>query len=190
MTNDESDSVPRICVAAFAGSYGVKGDARLKSFTQDPADFTAYGPLSSEDGGRSFEFLRVDPLKPGFFAVRVKGVGTREQAAALKGVRLYVDKAALPPPDEDEFYFDDLVGLKAERMDGRPFGEVRAVLNHGASDLLELQRIPDVNGTHLIPFTKDVVPVVDIAGGRILVEPPAGLIEEDQKRRRKPTDAE
>jgi 16S rRNA processing protein RimM len=101
----------------------------------------------------------------------VDGIATREQAQALAGVRLFVDRSALPETeDEDEFYHADLIGLRAETADGTPFGTVLALYDFGAGDVLEI-RMPD-GQTELLPFTRAVVPVVDVKGGRLVVEPP------------------
>ncbi|MEM8986425.1 MAG: ribosome maturation factor RimM [Pseudomonadota bacterium] len=167
----------RVCLGAFAGAYGVKGEARVKSFAAAPADVASYGPLTSEDGARVFTLQRLKPLKADIFAAQIPEIKTREEAEALKGTRLYVDRAVLPPPAEDEFYYEDLVGLAAESVDGAPLGRVRAVFDHGAGDLLELVDIPGVKGARLAPFTKDGAPIVDIAGGRIVLNPPEGLFD-------------
>jgi len=161
----------RVCVAAFAGAHGVKGEARVKSFTADPADFTAYGPLTAE-GGRIFEFQVVREQKPGLFIVRAAQIASREDAAALSGEKLYAPREALPEPDEGEFYYEDLVGLRVEDETGVPLGRVKAVVNYGAGDLIEIIDIPGVKGARLLPFTKDTVPVIDLAAGRVTAAPP------------------
>jgi len=168
-----------VCLGALAGAYGVRGEARVKAFTKAPLGIAAYGPLVSEDGARTFTILSARPLKDAFVAARIEEIRTREEALALKGVRLYVDRDRLPPPEDDEEYYqDDLVGLAVEHVDGRPFGEVKAILTQGDTDLLEIWRIPGIRGSHYVPFTKDCAPVVDVKGGRVVVDPPPGLIEE------------
>ena len=176
---DAGGPAKRVCLGAFAGAYGVRGEARVKSFTEKPADIAAYGPLTSEDGGRVFTLSSARVLKDDMLAARVAEIASREAAMALKGVRLYVDRDRLPAPeDEDEFYMEDLVGLAVEHADGRPFGVVKGVLNQGPNDLIEIWRIPNVRGSHFIPFTREAAPVVDVKAGRIVVDPPPGLIEE------------
>lgn len=164
----------RICVGAIAGAFGVTGEVRLKSFCVPPEAIAGYGPLWSEDGGRSFTLRLTRPVAGGLGA-RLAGVATREAAEALRGVRLHADRAALPELPEDEFYHADLIGLVAQDPGGGALGRVRAVLNHGAGDLLEIDRPsgPSV----LVPFTRLVVPTVDLAAGRLVVDPPEGLIE-------------
>ncbi len=164
----------RVCVGAIAGAFGVQGEVRLKSFTAEPAAIADYAPLVSE-AGRSFELKGLRAIKGGF-AVRMNGVGTKEEADALRGVRLYVPRDRLPRLPDDEFYHADLVGLDVVDTGGAALGRVQAVLNHGATDLLEVRRAAG-SGTTLLPFTRDVVPTVDIAAGRIVADPPEGLFD-------------
>ncbi|MCA8928655.1 MAG: 16S rRNA processing protein RimM [Alphaproteobacteria bacterium] len=169
----------RVCVAAVAGAHGVKGLVRLKAFTEVPEDCTAYGPLSSADGSRTFRVELLGRHKALLLA-RIEGVGDRDRAEALRGTRLYVDRAALPEPeDNDEFYHADLIGLAAELRDGTRIGRVRAVYDFGAGDTLELGETADGKAL-LVPFTLAVVPEVDVAGGRLVVAPPPGLLSGDE----------
>ena len=164
---------PRVCVGAVAGAFGVRGEVRLKSFTAEPEAVAAYGPVETEDGARRFEVTLSRPVKGGY-AARLSGVTSKEEADALRGTRLYIDRAHLPDPGEDEFYHADLIGLAVHDTGGAPMGHVNAVLNHGASDLLEV-RLAGSSQTVLLPFTRAVVPTVDIGAGRIVVDPPEGL---------------
>ncbi|HYD66582.1 ribosome maturation factor RimM [Azospirillum sp.] len=160
----------KVCVGQFAGSHGVRGLVKLKSFTDDPKAVASYGPLSDESGARRFRVTLQGSVKDLWLA-RVDGIATREEAQALAGVRLFVDRSALPETeDEDEFYHADLIGLRAETADGTPFGTVLALYDFGGGDVLEI-RMPD-GRTELLPFTKACVPVVDVKGGRVVVEPP------------------
>jgi 16S rRNA processing protein RimM len=161
------------CVGAIAGGFGVRGEVRLKSFCAEPAAIAAYAPLVTEDG-RSFGVQLLRPI-PGAFAARLTGVATREEAEALKGTRLYAPRDRLPPLPEDEFYHADLIGLSVVDTGGAPLGTVRAVLDHGAGDILEIERrgAPDL----LLPFTQAAVPTVDLATRRIVADPPEGLLE-------------
>ena len=157
------------CVGAIAGAFGVHGEVRLKSFCAEPAAIAGYGPLETEDG-RSFAVTLVKPLT-GAFAARLGGVATREEAEALKGTRLYVARDRLPALDEDEFYHTDLVGLAVVDTGGGTLGRVKAVLDHGAGAILEVAR-PGAADL-LLPFTRAVVPTIDLAARRIVVDPPA-----------------
>jgi 16S rRNA processing protein RimM len=160
-----ADTRPPVLLAAIAGAHGVRGLVKLRSFTADPADVTAYGPLFDEQGRRYVVHVRGQ-AKADLLA-EIEGVGDRDAASALKGTRLYVARDALPDPDDEEFYHADLIGLAAEAADGRALGRVAAVHNHGAGDILEIQ--PAEGRSELVPFTRDAVPVVDIPGGRVVV---------------------
>ena len=163
----------RVCVGALAGAFGVKGEVRLKSFCADPEAIADYGPLHTEDGTRSFR-VSLTGMVPNGFAARLTGVATREEAEALKGQRLYADRARLPALPDDEFYHADLIGLTVADTGGRVLGRVIAVHDHGAGDLLEVQG-PGLKSTVLLPFTRAAVPTVDLAAGRIVADPPEGL---------------
>jgi len=168
----------RICVGAITGSFGVRGEARVKSFCADPAAIGDYGPLSTEDGTATYTLTITRPVKGGF-AVRLSGVKTKEQADALRGTTLYAPRAALPALPDDEFYHTDLIGLTAVDTGGADLGRIHAVHNHGGGDLLEL-RAKGRKGTVLVPFTRAVVPTVDLRAGRIIIDPPEGLLDSEE----------
>ena len=163
----------RVCVGAIAGSFGVKGEVRLKSFCAEPTAIATYGPLFTEDGSQSFKITLTRPVAGGLGA-RLSGVATKEQADALKGTSLYADRGKLPPAGEEEYYHADLIGLDAIDPGGAPLGTVRAVHNHGAGDLLELAG-PGLASPLLVPFTRAAVPTVDLAARRVIVDLPEGL---------------
>lgn len=165
----------KICVGAIAGAYGVNGEVRLKSFTAEPTAMADYGPLSSEDGQKEFSITLTRPIKNGF-AGRVSGVKTKEQADALKGVKLFVDRSKLPDLPDDEYYHSDLIGVEVFDTGGELLGRVKAVMNHGAADLLEIHG-PGLKTTVLLPFTLEVVPTVDLKAGKIVADPPEGLLD-------------
>jgi 16S rRNA processing protein RimM len=167
------DRPERVCVGAVAGAFGVRGEVRLKSFCAEPEAIASYGPLEAEDGMRRFEVTLVQPIKTGF-AARLSGVSTKEAADGLRGTRLYAARDALPPPEEDEFYHADLIGLEVRDTGGALLGRVRAIHDHGAGDLLEIHG-PGLKQTVLLPFTRAAVPTIDLAGGRIVADPPEGL---------------
>jgi len=153
----------RILVGEIGRPHGVRGLVKLRSFTADPAAIASYGPLTDAAGERRFALtLLADGL------ASIGGVGDREAAARLTGTGLYVERASLPPPEEDEFYLADLVGLRAETAAGEPLGRVRAVEDNGAGAFLALDGPPE----RFVPFTRACVPVVDTAGGRVVVELP------------------
>ncbi|WP_305968000.1 MULTISPECIES: ribosome maturation factor RimM [unclassified Mameliella] len=164
-----------ICVGAIAGAFGVQGEVRLKSFTSDPLAVADYSPLSTEDGARLFDIEITREIKNGF-AAHLSGVRTKEEADALKGTRLYAPRDRLPNLPDDEYYHADLIGLPVFDTGGVELGKVRAVQNHGATDLLELQ-VPGKSSTVLLPFTLAAVPTVDLTAGRIVADPPEGLFD-------------
>jgi 16S rRNA processing protein RimM len=163
----------KVCVGAIAGAFGVRGEVRLKSFCAEPGAIATYGPLLAEDG-RSYSVTLGRPVTNGI-AARLSGIETREAAEALRGQRLYVDRERLPALPDDEFYHADLIGLEVRDTGGALLGRVAAVLNHGAGDLLEVR--PPQGAAILLPFTRAAVPTVDLASGRIVADPPEGLIE-------------
>ena len=164
-----------ICVGAIAGAFGVQGEARLKSFTADPRAIEDYAPLTTEDGNRTFEVTITRQISNGL-AARMTGIDTKEDADALRGMGLYALRSQLPETDDDEYYYADLIGLDVFDTGGNPIGKIKAVQNHGATDLLEVFG-PGLKTTVLIPFTKEVVPTVDIASGRVIADPPEGLFD-------------
>ena len=163
-----------ICVGAFSGSYGVNGEVRLKSFCADPEAIADYSPLTSQDGKRSFAITLTRSIK-GALVVKVEGITNKEDADALKGIRLFANRAQLPARPDDEFYHADLIGLTVLDTGGTILGKVHAVQNHGASDLLEIMP-QGSSATILLPFTNEVIPTVDLTAGRIIADPPEGTL--------------
>jgi 16S rRNA processing protein RimM len=164
-------SPDRILLGRIGRPHGVQGLVRVQSFTADPADIAAYGPLADEAGARTFTLRVVQPgERP---VVAVEGVADREAAAKLTGTALYVARDRLPAPAEDEFYHADLIGLAVEDGSGRRLGTIAAVNDHGAGAFLEIE-----TGAQplLLPFTRAAVPVVDLAGGRVVIVPPAEIV--------------
>ncbi|OYW51648.1 MAG: 16S rRNA processing protein RimM [Rhodobacterales bacterium 12-65-15] len=159
-----------ICIGAFAGAFGVTGEVRIKSFCSEPADIVSYGPLLSEDGSRSFKVTLTRPVAGGLGA-RVAGVTTRDEAEALRGISLFVARDRLPSLPDDEFYHADLIGLEAFDTGGVLVGKVIAVHNHGAGDILELSPASHKSAL-LLPFTRAIVPTVDLLARRLIVDLP------------------
>lgn len=166
-----------ICVGAIMGAFGVKGEVRLKSFCAEPEAIADYGPLTNEDGSKSFD-LRITRAVKGGFAARIKDIRFKDQADALRGVALYVNRAALPGLPDDEFYYSDLVGLDVIDTGGAKLGRVTAVHDHGAGDMLEIKG-NGIKGAALLPFTSANVPTVDLEAKRIIVDPPAGVFGDE-----------
>jgi 16S rRNA processing protein RimM len=159
-----------VLLGRFGAPHGVRGELRLHSFTADPLSIADYGPLTDATGARRFDLTKLRSQGKDLIA-RVAGVDDRNGAEALTNLDLYAPRENLPPPEEDEFYLADLEGLRAETADGALIGRVIAVRNFGAGDILEVA--PAESGeTLLFPFTKAVIPVVDVVGGRVVIEPP------------------
>jgi 16S rRNA processing protein RimM len=156
----------RICVAQIGPAHGTRGEVRLKSFTADPMAVKDYGALETEDGTATF---RIEALRP--------AKSYRTAAERLANLRLFVPRERLPAPEADEFYHADLIGLAAVTGDGRALGIVVAIHDFGAGDILEVRQEGRRN-TVMVPFTTATVPVVDVAGGRIVIDPPEGVFKE------------
>jgi 16S rRNA processing protein RimM len=166
-----------ILMGVFGAPQGVLGEVRVKSLTGDPKAIGGYGPLTDAKGARAFAFDSLRLLRDDMLVARVTGVSTREAAAALTGVEIFARRDQLPPPSDDEFYYDDLVGLDAVDAGGAPLGRVVALMNYGGGDILEIA--PAGGGeTLLLPFTKRVAPKIDFGGGRIVIEPPHEVEDE------------
>jgi 16S rRNA processing protein RimM len=169
----------QICVARIGAAHGVRGEVKLWTFTEDPFAVKRYGPLVTKDGARQFEVTHAREAKGHLVAV-LKGVATREDAERLNGTELYIEREKLPATEEDEYYHADLIGLAAVTPANEPLGRVIAIHNFGAGDIIEIA--PPQGATLLLPFTNAVVPSVDLAGGRVVIELPdeiAGDTPED-----------
>jgi 16S rRNA processing protein RimM len=161
--------MPRdILLGVVIGAQGLKGEVKVKTFTQSPEKLGAYGPLHTKDG-RIFSIASVRATKD-IAVTAFKGIADRESAERLKGVELYVARDALAAPDGEEFYHADLVGLRAEDTEGRAMGVVRALHNFGAGDVIEILR--DDGDEVFLPFTREVAQQIDIEGGRIVIAAP------------------
>jgi 16S rRNA processing protein RimM len=164
----------RVCVARIGAAHGTRGEVRLWPFTAVPHAVGDYGPLETADGTRAFE---IEALRPGrvFFVARLKGVTDRTAAERLRNTDLYVPRERLAEPAPEEFYHADLIGLDVRGPAGTALGTVTAVHNFGAGDILEITPVAGAQ-TVMVPFTAAVVPTIDIAQGRIIVDAAAGLL--------------
>ena len=166
-----------ICVGAIAGAFGVKGEVRLKSFTSIPEAIADYAPLLTEEGEKKFDVVITGEIKNGLSA-RMSGVVSKEEADKLKGTRLFVPRERLPELLEDEYYHTDLIGLIVQNLEGSNIGRITSVLNHGASDLLEIENKRE-NRSVLVPFTREIIPKVDIKNSLVVIDPPKGLFNDE-----------
>ena len=168
----------RICVAKIGAAHGLGGEVRLYAFTDDPLALRSLGPLEDEAGKQSFRLLSLRPAKDHLIA-RLEGIGDRTAAERLTNVSLFVQRARLPTLDAATFYHADLVGLRVETKSGERIGTIAAVQNFGAGDLLEIA--PTGGGESvMIPFLDSYIPLVDVAQGRIVADPPAGLFDQEK----------
>ena len=163
----------KVCVGVIAGVHGVRGIVKIRPFTAEPGGVAAYGSLTDAAGTRRFA-LELLSMHKGQWLARVEGVADRTAAEALRGIELYVPRDRLPAPETDEFYHADLIGLAVERVDGTALGSVRAVHDFGAGTILEI--VGAGHPTMLVPFTRQAVPEVDLAAGRVVVDPPTELL--------------
>ena len=162
----------QICVARIGAAHGVRGAVKLWTFTEDPLAVLHYGPLASRDGARTLVVTHAREARDHLVAT-LQGVTTRDDAEKLNGVELYIARDKLPATDDDEYYHADLIGLSAETTAGEMIGRVSAIHNFGAGDVIEIA--PPHGPTLLLPFSNAVVPTVDIAGGRVVIELPGEI---------------
>ena len=165
-----------ICVARIGAAHGVRGAVKLWTFTQDPLAVKRYGPLTTKDGARQLEISDVRAAKDHLVAT-FKGIATRNDAERLNGIELYVPREKLPDTDDGEYYHADLIGLTAVNAADEPLGCVVGIHNFGAGDIIEIA--PPKGATLLLPFTNAVVPTVDLAGGRVVIEVPEEIEGDD-----------
>jgi 16S rRNA processing protein RimM len=161
-----------ICVARIGAAHGVRGAVKLWTFTEDPLAVKLYGPLQTKDGARQFEVTHARQAKDHLVA-SFKGIATRDDAEKLNGIELYVARDKLPATDEGEYYHADLIGLAVVNATNEPIGRVVAIHNFGAGDIIEIA--PPHGATLLLPFTNAVVPTVDLAEGRVVIELPGEI---------------
>jgi 16S rRNA processing protein RimM len=166
----------QICIARIGAAHGVRGAVKLWTFTEDPLAVKAYGPLVTKDGTRQFEVTHAREAK-GHLVATLKGVASRDEAERLNGIELYIAREKLPATGEDEYYHADLIGLAAVTPANEPLGRVIAIHNFGAGDIIEIA--PPRGATMLLSFTNAVVPSVDLAGGRVVIELPKEIDGDD-----------
>lgn len=165
-----SNEAERVAIGVITGAQGIRGQLKVKSFTDNPLDLTAYGPLLNKDGTKRFD-LSIDAESKGGLVVSIKGIKDRNAAELMRGTELFVVKARLPEADDEEFYYADLVGLEVRSAEGVKLGEITAVHNFGASDVVEI-RLLESGKKELFPFTKAVFPEVNIKEGFCIADLP------------------
>ena len=153
----------RIALAAVAGAHGVKGELRLKLFTDSIDNLKLHDMVFV--GGEERKLESVRSASPGAIA-RIAGIADRSAAEKLRGSLVEVDRSALPALEEGEYYHADLIGLACIDRDGRDIGRVAAVENYGAGDLLDIETSDGKRS--LIPFSAGIA---DLEDGRIVLDP-------------------
>ncbi len=165
----------RVLLGRCGAAHGIRGEIRVKSFTAEPDGIAAYGPLELEDGSRRLE---IERMRDGdtVLIVKFRGIDDRNAAEALNGIGLTVPREAMPETDDEEtFYLTDLIGLNVEDLAGTHVGDIANVVDFGAGDLLEIQ--PPQGMSVYLPFSAAFVPTVDLAGRRVVIDPPQDLFK-------------
>lgn len=167
-----------VCLGQIGAPHGVRGEVRLRSFTAEPEAIAGYGALQTEDG-RTIEIESLRPAKDHFVAT-LTGIHDRDAAAQLANAKLYAPRERLPQlADPEEFYYADLIGLAVVGRGGGRIGEVVAIHNFGAGDLVEV-RLDGAGRTELLAFNEANVPNVDIAAGTIVIDPPTDWLSQER----------
>ncbi|MDX1400475.1 MAG: ribosome maturation factor RimM [Kiloniellales bacterium] len=174
----QSESRRRVCVAAITGAHGVRGLVKVKSFTENPDDVASYGPLFDEEGERRFDMV-IEGRSKGLLIAKIAGVSDRDNAESLRGLSLFVDRCALPSLEDETFYHADLIGLAVHDEAGELLGSVRAIHDFGAGTVLEVLSLD--GSERFLPFTKKVVPSVDLKAGRLAVVLPSEVEDLEER---------
>jgi len=169
-------SARKVCLGIVLSPQGLEGAVKIRSYTAHPEDIASYGPVSDETGTRQFGVHVLQATKKDLVA-KLSGINNRNAAEAIRGLELYVTRDALPEPDEEEFYYSDLIGLNVEILNGQLIGKVKSMDNFGAGDVMEVEL--KNGGSFLLPFTHSAVPVIDFADGRVVVNKSNGTNRED-----------
>lgn len=165
-----SNSRKLICIAVITSAHGIRGAVKIRSFTSNPEDIENYSPLYNVDGSKEYN-LKILSDTGDLFIAEIEGIKNRNEAEILRGAELYIYRDMLPEVDEDEFYYEDLIGLQARDIKGVSMGIVLAVYNYGAGDVVEV-KLNDRKETELFAFTKEIVPEINISGGYIVIDRP------------------
>jgi len=176
-----SDKPKLIVVGQITGAFGVKGEARVRSFTEDPEACFSYGPLLDESGAVVLTPVKHRPLNEGF-GVTTKEHRQREEWEAMRGTLLYAAREAMPEtnPEEGEIYVADLIGMAVVHADGRVLGQVKAAHDFGAGDLIEVQ--PETGPSYLLPFTEEIIPEIDMEARVLRADPDESYLPESPQR--------
>ena len=165
-----------ICVAKITGTHGINGILKVASFADDPNTVFNAKVLYDKSGKKTFKLEGAKPHKNAYLC-KLNGIENPEDGALLRGQELYIERDNLPNASEDEFYYVDLIGLDARLENGEKAGEVLAVQNHGAGDMIEVK--PASGKSFMVPFTEAHVPKVNF-DDRFLTIIPLKYIDDDE----------
>lgn len=168
---------PLIILGVITAAHGVRGAVKIKPFTGSPDDLLSYGTLRDRTG-KPYN-LRITGEAKGQLIATLDGLTDRNDAELLRGTELGVARSALPETDEDEYYIEDMVGLRVTLADGSDYGRIAQVYNAGAGDIIDITRLSD-NKSESMPFTEALFPQVDIAAGHVTFCPPEIVVAEDE----------
>jgi 16S rRNA processing protein RimM len=171
-------SSSHLCIGVIIGAHGIQGQVRIRSFTDDPESLFKYKPVTDKAGLREFK-LKKSGIARDAFIVTLADVKDRNAAEALRGTELFVDRGKLPRTKKNEFYEADLVGLEARDQSGRSYGKVIATHNYGAGTFLEIGA--NKKDSFMLPFTDACVPKIEAEDGAILIAPPDGWLDKEEK---------
>ena len=179
MDSTEKKFKNRVLMGQIGAAHGIQGQVRIKSHTEDPLAIKNYSPLSTNRPGLEITIKKAR-LNKSVIVASISGIADRTAAEALNGVKLYVNRDQLPEmEDEDEFYQADLIGLEARYEDGNKYGTITAIQNHGAGDILEVR--PVRGPSQLMPFTKRIIPSINIAEGYVTIIMPSDIVIDEEE---------
>ena len=158
-----------ICLGIITSSHGVNGSVKIKTFTENPQNFTSYGPLT--DGTSTYEISIISIISPEVIVAKIKGILSRTEADLLKNKNLFIEKNKLPNLTNDEFYHSDLIGLKVILEDNNTYGNVKKVHNFGSCDIIEIKLSNSTKST-MLPFTKNIFPYINTKEKYIIINLP------------------
>lgn len=179
LATPSSTQADLVAVGIFVGAHGIKGQLKLRSYTAIPEDILAYGALLNKEGTKRFE-LNLDGATKHGLIVSLKGLKDRNAAELLKGTEVFADRAHMPEPDEEEFYYDQLIGLEVRDSEGKNLGKITALYDFGAGDIIEIL-LADSAKKEMYPFTRQNFPAIHIDEGFIRADLPEVLEVGGQK---------
>ncbi len=178
MSEGRSKGEDFILIGKVLKPHGIKGDLRVRYFNPDPSFFLNYRHIYLKDNKRGilrrFEVREVN-IREKAIIISLEGIRDRDAAQRWAGSEVLIHRQDLPPLEEDEYYWEDIIGLKVYSVEGEYLGEVVNILPTGSNDVYEVR---GPKGEMMLPAVSDVIKQIDLESGRILVDIPGGLSEE------------